>query len=181
MEEPIGCYDLVTESKEIDNICVHQLSDDNKLQELLTHFKPDYTKAVVFINTEESYGLSLDFFSSIKEVQFPFVLVKKSDGKNIMKYMEIEGVVCASVLAKEDSTSTNQTTAVDQSEPEPEKPADSSRSSTIQITEGDQSEPEPADATRSSTSQIIEADQSEPEPEKAADATRPIMEHHSNS
>ena len=85
---PVGWQYLVTEHEEAENIRLHQISEGDNLGALLEEFKQSYAKAVVFINTEDSYELGEGLVSSVQEVPFPLLVVKKSDGEEIVRCLE---------------------------------------------------------------------------------------------
>lgn len=85
---PVEWYYLVTENSETENIRLHNLQSGEQLPELLSDFQTNDAKAVVLINIEDSYELSGEFVSSVKEVPFPLLIVKKTAGEEILKFIE---------------------------------------------------------------------------------------------
>lgn len=85
---PVEWYYLVTENSETENIRLHNLQSGEQLPELLSDFQTNDAKAVVLINIEDSYELSGEFVSSVKEVPFPLLVVKKTAGEEILKFIE---------------------------------------------------------------------------------------------
>ena len=81
-----GWWYLVTENEETENIRLYQLVEGQDLSSLFDGFK--YAKAVVLVNTEDHYELSRCFVSSVQEVSFPLLVVKKTDGEEILKHFE---------------------------------------------------------------------------------------------
>ena len=85
---PVDWQYLVTEHQETQNIRVHQLQKGEKLQELLKEFQQSYAKAVLLINIEDDYTLPPEVVSSVTEVLYPVLIVTRSDGEEILKYVE---------------------------------------------------------------------------------------------
>lgn len=88
---PVGWQHLAMEDEEAQNIRLHELQKGEELPGLLEGFEKSYAKAVVLINTEDSYELSTDLVTSVKEVQlewFPLLIVKKTDGEEILRCVE---------------------------------------------------------------------------------------------
>ena len=85
---PVGWQYLVTKDKEAENIRLHELVKGEELGALLEGFKQSYAKATVLVNTEDSYEVAEGFVSGVKEVPFPLVVVRKSDGEEIMRCLE---------------------------------------------------------------------------------------------
>lgn len=75
-------YYLATEDIEAQCIRLHKLKKDEQLPDLLEGFKD--VEAVVLINTEDNYELPKDLVSSVNEVPFPILIVKKMDGEKIL-------------------------------------------------------------------------------------------------
>lgn len=85
---PVNWLYLVAQDEETQNIRVHQLEETDNLPELLDEFSTrNYAKAVVLINTEDNYVLG-DFVSHVKEVPVPTIIVTRSDGEAILKYVD---------------------------------------------------------------------------------------------
>ena len=84
---PVEWTYLTTEKVESENIRCHKLQAGDHLTDLLEEFGQSYAKAVVLINTEDSYQLAEEFISSVKESNFPIVIIKKSDGDDILYYI----------------------------------------------------------------------------------------------
>ena len=85
---PVGWQYLVTEDEEAENIRLHELVKGEGLGALLEGFKQSYAKAAVLVNMEDSYEVAEEFLSGVKEVLFPLVVVRKSDGEEIMRCLE---------------------------------------------------------------------------------------------
>lgn len=83
---PVGWQYLFTEAEEAENIRLHELTKGDNLAALLEGFK--HTKAAVFVNTEDSYEVAEEFVASVKEIPFPLLVVKKSDGDEIVRCLD---------------------------------------------------------------------------------------------
>ncbi len=85
---PVGWQYLVTEREESENIRLHALQKDDHLPNLLDEFKQSYAKAVILINFEESYEVGEELVSSVATPPFPVLIVRKSDGEEILRCIE---------------------------------------------------------------------------------------------
>lgn len=82
------------------HIYIYQFQLGESLFKLFDELNHSHVKAVVFVNTDESYELPLDQVSNVKVVPFPVIIVKKSDGNNILKRLEEHKFVEAKVTAE---------------------------------------------------------------------------------
>ena len=85
---PVGWQYLVTEQEETENIRLHSLQEGDKLPQLLDDFKQSYAKAVILINLEDSYEVSEELVSSVTTPPLPLLIVKKTDGEEILRCIE---------------------------------------------------------------------------------------------
>lgn len=85
---PVGWQYLVTEDEEAENIRLHELVKGEELATLLDGFKQSYAKAAVLINTEDSYEVAEGFVTGVKDIPFPLLVVRRSDGDEILRCLE---------------------------------------------------------------------------------------------
>ena len=97
---PVDWQFLTTQDEQVPNIRMHQLHGDEDLLKLLEDFRQSHVVAAVFINNEENYTLSWEMASKVKEVPFPLLLVKNSDGKQILTSLKCQQRIQAKVAAE---------------------------------------------------------------------------------
>lgn len=85
---PVSWRYLVTEDEGMENIRLHELVEGQKLASLLKEFNYFYIKAVVLVNTEDHYELAAEFVTGVKEVPVPLLVVKRTDGEDILRCLE---------------------------------------------------------------------------------------------
>ena len=82
-------WQLLVEGRgERENICCHQLQGGEQLSQLLETFKENFSKVVVLINTSDDYNLSSDLTCNLEEFHLPVVLVRKTDGDEILQCLK---------------------------------------------------------------------------------------------
>lgn len=84
----VGWYLLATEDEEMGNIRLHELVKGQPFADLLVKLDHTLTKALVLINTEDNYEVAEEFVSGVREVPFPLLVVKRADGKEILRCLE---------------------------------------------------------------------------------------------
>ena len=84
---PVRWHYLVTEDEGRESICIYELIEGQGLADLKT-FNNCYTKAVILINTAENYELAREFMTGVRDVPVPLFVVKKSDGRDILRCLE---------------------------------------------------------------------------------------------
>ena len=62
------------------HIRCHQLQSGDKVQELVHSFRKAHSKALVLINTQNSYSLDSEFVEEIGGRHYPIIVVTKDDG-----------------------------------------------------------------------------------------------------
>ena len=85
---PVDWQYLATESEQAENIRLHSLEPGDDLPQLLEEFKESYSKAVVLVNSEDSYEVPASIVSSVGTPLFPLFIVTKSDGEEILRCLE---------------------------------------------------------------------------------------------
>lgn len=98
---PVDWHKLATESNKLQSIHIHDLQMRRNLPEVLKSLDSNYVKALVLINMEESYILPWEMVTSVKDVPFPILIVKKCDGEEIFRC--IERHIGESIYARVDS------------------------------------------------------------------------------
>ena len=95
---PVDWWCLTTEEeKEVENIYLHELVEGHQLVNILARIK--HAKAAVLINTTNSYELAAEFVTGIKEVSFPVVIIKRTDGSEVLNYISQSNSIQACVEA----------------------------------------------------------------------------------
>lgn len=84
---PVRWQYLFTEDEGKEGICICELIEGRGLSDLKT-FHYGFTKAVILINTAENYELAREFMTGIGEVPVPLFVVKKNDGRDILRCLE---------------------------------------------------------------------------------------------
>ena len=85
---PVHWQYLSMEATEGENIRCHQLQAGDQLVELLKELGESLTKALLLINTEDSYSLPREYILGVKELPFPVLIVSNSDGEEIVRCLE---------------------------------------------------------------------------------------------
>lgn len=85
---PVDWHYLATERKVVQSIRIHRLQMGKNLPEILKSLDRNYVKALVLVNTEENYIIPWEMVTSVKDVPFPLLVVKKSDGQEIFRCVE---------------------------------------------------------------------------------------------
>lgn len=89
---------LVTKDEVAPNhVCFHELQMGDNLDQLLKEFGEGHAKAVILSNTEDSYQLKPEFLMNVEDVDFSLLLVMKSDGEAILRWMEKEESILVQV------------------------------------------------------------------------------------
>lgn len=70
---------------------------------MLDTFKNSYSKAVVLINTSDDYEVAFKLISGVTELLLPVVVVSKSDGDQILKFLEEDEAEDVDVYARIDA------------------------------------------------------------------------------
>ena len=79
---------VATENMDRDNIRVCHLKATDTVSNLLDRFGQEHTKAVVFISYEDHLNPPCNLLMNTKETPYPLVMVKKSDGAEILSFMK---------------------------------------------------------------------------------------------
>lgn len=86
------------EDEGVEYIRLHEVGEGQGLAELLQPLDYKYTKAIVFLNTEEHYELPAKFVRDVEDALVPLLVVKKADGEDIARFLK-RGSVFARVDA----------------------------------------------------------------------------------
>lgn len=97
---PVECIRLIIEDEETENIRCHELQLEDNVAQLLRNFREMHAKAVLFINVEENYKIRPEFLSGVQALDFPVIVVKKSDGNEIIKCIHDYEDVYASIYTE---------------------------------------------------------------------------------
>ena len=95
---PVQSELLTTKHQQVSCIRLHDLQD-----KILTHPSKKYTRAMVLINTVNSYEIAENFSSSIKGIEIPLIVVKREDGDEILRCLERhdDGDIFASIVTED--------------------------------------------------------------------------------
>ena len=97
---------MATDNVDRDNIRVHQLKAEDDISNILNSYEPNYTKAVVFISFEDHFKPPCNLLVNTMEAPYPLLMVKKSDGEEILAFMnkgeDTYGCIDAGVTLEED-------------------------------------------------------------------------------
>ena len=80
---------LVNDNRKAENIRCHEFHKGEQLSLLLETFKKNCSKAVILINTSNDYKLPYEFTSGV-EFCLPVIVVSKSDGNRILKFLKYD-------------------------------------------------------------------------------------------
>lgn len=79
---------IANEDVQSQHIRCHELQAGDNVQELVYRFKKAHSKALVLINTQNSYSLDSEFVEKIERGRYPIVVVTKDDGAALTQLIE---------------------------------------------------------------------------------------------
>ena len=87
---------IVTEEVQGDHVIVHKLEPGDKLAEIVSQYRSNIlVKAVVVVNTGDSYMLKLDYLKGIEKSNFPLIVVTANDGQQLLEILDhSDDVLC---------------------------------------------------------------------------------------
>ena len=87
---------IVTEEVQGDHVIVHKLEPGDKLAELVSQYRSNIlVKAVVVVNTGDSYILKPGYLKGIEKSNFPLIVVTANDGQQLLEILDqSDDVLC---------------------------------------------------------------------------------------
>ena len=94
---PVKRKVIVLETVEGDHVIVHKLQPEDRLAEKVSDYRSTFVKAVVVVNTADSYELDPSHIEGMDESNFPVLVLSASDGHdllNCLEHFEDRDVLC---------------------------------------------------------------------------------------
>ena len=85
---PVKKKVLVTESVQGDHVFVHKLDPGDNLAQLVAEYRSNSAKAVVVVNTAESYTVHPTHLEGLEKSNFPLLVLTLSDGQKLLKALD---------------------------------------------------------------------------------------------
>lgn len=79
---------ISNEDVQSQHIRCHELHSGDNVRELFNQFKKAHSKALILINTQNSYSLNSEFVQEIERGRYPIVVVAKDDGAALIQLIE---------------------------------------------------------------------------------------------
>ena len=99
---PMDWKFLEKDAIEGEHIRCHKLQENEELAKVLVIFETHNAKAVVLINTSDSYCLTPKLLSEVHESSFPVILLTRTDGEKVLQYFEGIDLANTNVYARLD-------------------------------------------------------------------------------
>ena len=85
---PVKKKVLVTESVQGDHVFVHKLEAGDNLAQLVAEYRGNSAKAVVIVNTAESYTVHPTHLEGLEKSYFPLLILTLNDGQKLLKALD---------------------------------------------------------------------------------------------
>ena len=85
---PIKKKVLVKKRARGDHVFVHKLEPGENLAQLVTEYRGNSAKAVVVVNTAESYTVHPTHLEGLEKSNFPLLILTLSDGQKLLKALD---------------------------------------------------------------------------------------------